>query len=169
MSTATATLCRHCGTPCPDERSEFCCGGCQFVYRLIHESGFDQYYDLKGARELAPAGSAPPFANTVDPWLAETAGKAEAAAGESGSADLEVGLSGLSCAACVWLIERLFERSPGALRIEIGFASGAARGSGGSRANSRCRASPPRSGASATGRANRAWRARRACARRCRW
>ena len=37
--------CRHCGAPSP--QGEFCCAGCAYVYRLVHEAGLDAYYKIK--------------------------------------------------------------------------------------------------------------------------
>ena len=34
--------CRHCGAPLIDERmveAGFCCAGCSYVYRMVHEQG----------------------------------------------------------------------------------------------------------------------------------
>ena len=43
-------VCRHCGAALIDERMRqtgFCCSGCAYVYRLVHEHGLAGYYDLK--------------------------------------------------------------------------------------------------------------------------
>ena len=43
---ATESLCRHCRTPfVPDAtQRDFCCSGCQFVHRLLHERGLEEFY-----------------------------------------------------------------------------------------------------------------------------
>ncbi len=112
------TECRHCGTvftPSKDHR-EFCCTGCQFVYRMIQGGGLDHFYDLKGAKELVPVKSLV-FEKRDYGWLKDAVAEAEAKVRESGqAATLEVDVQGLSCVACVWLIERVFRKQPGALR-----------------------------------------------------
>ena len=107
------TTCRHCGLPA-NGGDEFCCSGCAFVYCLIHEQGLQRYYDLKD-RVTIPADAAlqqraPDFA-----WLREAQERAERDGGER---VMRVAVQGISCIACVWLIDRVFDRQPGAGRIE---------------------------------------------------
>src|SRR5215211_2861926 len=43
-------ICHHCGAPLIDDRmraSGFCCAGCSYVYRLVHEHGLAGYYRIK--------------------------------------------------------------------------------------------------------------------------
>ena len=125
------SACRHCGSPLPTEATRaagFCCGGCAYVFRVVTEGGLDRYYSLKD-RVIAPAGSAL-FQPRDYGWLEEMQRTAEdagqvAGAGASGdtaavrSAEMELDLQGISCVGGVWLIEKLFDREPGARRIEI--------------------------------------------------
>jgi Cu2+-exporting ATPase len=104
-------LCVHCGTPFrPSERQpDFCCAGCQFVHDLIVKNGLGQFYDLQD-------GALPPAPGTVfQPrdyaWLTTLAAQT--------SGPLTLDLQGLSCVGCVWLIERLFHRRPGALTLRV--------------------------------------------------
>jgi Cu2+-exporting ATPase len=120
---ASARVCRHCGSPSFER--EFCCSGCAFVHRLIHDEGLDAYYDLRD-KVTNPAE----FAVTAPRdhgWLASLQRDAELAAGESTTASLAVSIQGISCVGCVWLIERIFTRQPGAGRIEINAQTGQAR------------------------------------------
>ena len=44
------TACRHCGSPLAEGRlreSGFCCAGCAYVFRLVHEHGLDGFYRIK--------------------------------------------------------------------------------------------------------------------------
>lgn len=109
-------VCIHCGTPFrpTPARPDFCCAGCQFVHDLIARNGLGQFYDLQD-------GGVPPVQSLVFQkrdygWLEELAGNA------SGTLTLEV--QGLSCIGCAWLIERLFDRHPGALAIHVDPALG---------------------------------------------
>lgn len=123
-SETQAGTCRHCGTDYPAPSgpgadSGFCCTGCQFVYGLINQEGLDQFYDLKGGQILPPVKSLA-FQKRDYGWLESAVTKAEAEVEESGdAARLTLDLQGLSCAACVWLIERVFRRHPGGLRIVV--------------------------------------------------
>lgn len=108
-------VCRHCGTrfrPAP-ELPDFCCSGCRFVHDLIRESGLGRFYELKDA-PLPPVQSLV-FHRRDWSWLEKLAREAESAERPS----LELGLQGVSCIGCVWLIERVFQKLPGAAGIEV--------------------------------------------------
>ncbi|MEO6996328.1 MAG: heavy metal translocating P-type ATPase metal-binding domain-containing protein [Lacunisphaera sp.] len=108
--------CLHCGVPLVGEaahQSGFCCAGCGYVYRLVHERGLDGYYKIRDA-VVAPVDPSVFQARDVR-WLAELQENAEKA---PGTPELELEVQGISCAGCVWLIERLFHQQPGALDIE---------------------------------------------------
>lgn len=109
-------LCRHCGTPLAGEAAQaagFCCAGCGYVFRLVHEHGLDGYYKIRDA-VTAPAGAAV-FQPRDYAWLARL--QAEAELGR-GTPELALEVQGISCAGCVWLIEKVFHQQPGALHIE---------------------------------------------------
>ena len=108
--------CTHCGTtfhPVEPE-AEFCCSGCAFVHDMITNEGLDQFYDLKGNATTRPVQNLA-FEQRDYHWLIEKASIAETNADLT--ARLEVGLDGASCAGCVWLIDRLYGKTPGALQI----------------------------------------------------
>ncbi len=109
--------CRHCGAPLPDARTEstgFCCAGCAYVFRLVHEHGLESYYHIKEAVTV-PADAAV-FQPRDYAWLKAAQQGAEQAAGVR-PPELTLGLQGISCAGCVWLIERLFMQQAGAREI----------------------------------------------------
>ena len=110
--------CRHCGSP-PIERrgkeTDFCCEGCSYVFRLVHEHGLDAYYRFKD-EVTAPADSAV-FQARDTTWLRDAQRAAESAAGTEPAAEMTLSLQGVSCAACVWLIERIFGQQPGGRRV----------------------------------------------------
>ena len=108
--------CLHCGVPLVTAAARdagFCCAGCSYVHRLIHEHGLAGYYRIKDAVTVP-----------VDPvvfqprdygWLAALQRAAENTAGTPA---LTLELQGISCAGCVWLVEKIFHQQPGALDIE---------------------------------------------------
>lgn len=91
----------------------FCCAGCSYVFRLVHEHGLDGYYKIRDAL-VAPAGAAV-FQPRDYAWLVELQQTAEQA---PGTPELTLEVQGISCAGCVWLIEKLFAQQPGSLHIE---------------------------------------------------
>jgi len=115
--------CVHCGTPfssaLPDEK--FCCRGCGFVHELIHHEGLDRFYDLRGDASVRPVRSLPFEAHDFS-WLDEHLAKTPAVPGEPVEADFS--LEGISCVGCVWLVENIFLRQPGALEASAHPATG---------------------------------------------
>jgi len=110
--------CRHCGAPLFDARtrdSGFCCSGCAYVFRLVHEHGLAGYYNIKD--DITAPADAAVFQPRDFAWLESAQRLAEAAAG-SRPPELVLSVQGISCAGCVWLIERLFQQQPGARDIE---------------------------------------------------
>lgn len=126
QAAATGLACAHCGLPVRGAavpRSSagqdatgpvFCCPGCRGAYELIRGWGLEEYYELRlstgdEVREEAQER----LADLDDPRLL---GRSAPLAMEAGSQQLlksTLAISGLHCAACVWLIERACEHVPG--------------------------------------------------------
>ena len=123
-----AAACRHCGTPLADPRlveAGFCCSGCAYVHRLIHEQGLDAFYRIKDTT-TAPADAAV-FQPRDYGWLETAQREAEGAATAGQSPVLSLDVQGVSCAGCVWLIERLFHKEAGARDIVVNAQLGTVR------------------------------------------
>ncbi|HET7536437.1 MAG TPA: heavy metal translocating P-type ATPase metal-binding domain-containing protein [Candidatus Didemnitutus sp.] len=113
---ASVHHCRHCGSAlgtAATRETGFCCAGCAYVFRLVHERGLDGYYRIRDAVTV-PADDTVFQPRDYD-WL-----KAAQAAAEQTdrTPELTLEVQGISCAGCVWLIERLFGQQPGALAVE---------------------------------------------------
>ena len=124
-SAAPVHLCRHCGVPLASgaaQSSGFCCAGCSYVFRLVQEHGLDGYYKIRDAI-VPPVGEAV-FAPRDYAWLDKLQAEAEKVepglrTGLAGNvAELTLEVQGISCAGCIWLIEKVFHQQPGALHIE---------------------------------------------------
>lgn len=113
----------------PAGRSDdFCCTGCLYVFNLLQDQGLDQFYDLKGGKMLAPVS--PDALRERDyEWLEALHAKAEIActACDGPVAELRLSVQGLSCVGCIWLIEKIFNRQPGSLRITVDVTHGEVR------------------------------------------
>jgi Cu2+-exporting ATPase len=121
-SKAAKPVCKHCGVPSP--AGEFCCSGCAYVYRMIHEAGLESYYRIKDDVTV-PADSALLPARDYE-WLRLAQVEAELIAADK-TAELSLDLQGISCAGCVWLIEKLHQKQPGSGRIDVNAQTGQMR------------------------------------------
>jgi len=121
-SKAAKPVCKHCGVPSPS--GEFCCSGCAYVYRMIHEAGLESYYRIKD-EVTVPADSALLPARDYD-WLKIAQAEAEQLAADK-TAELSLDVQGISCAGCVWLIEKLHHKQAGSGRIDVNAQTGQMR------------------------------------------
>lgn len=124
---AVRPVCRHCGAPLADEKARaagFCCAGCAYVFRLVHEHGLDGYYRIKD--EVTAPADAAVFQPRDFAWLEEAQRAAEQNAG-AGVPGFSLDVQGISCAGCVWLIERIFQQQPGARDIVVNAQYGSMR------------------------------------------
>lgn len=105
--------------------SGFCCSGCAYVFRLIHEQGLDAYYRIKDP--LTAPADAGVFQPRDYAWLDAAQALAERATGPDATPGLTLGVQGISCAGCVWLIERLFRDEAGGCDIVVNAQLGTMR------------------------------------------
>jgi Cu2+-exporting ATPase len=106
----TSTLCLHCGQP--SASGEFCCAGCEQVYALVKAAGLDRYYDLRGAIGQPVVRATRRDRAWVEPLR-------EKLSRETAASRLDLDVQGLQCTACVWLIERIFERERGGVEVVV--------------------------------------------------
>lgn len=106
--------CPHCGTLVEGERDTFCCQGCEVAYEIIRGAGLERYYDLR--TELPPRS---------EPW-SERWDSIDPDEQADGSCEIRLAVDGLRCASCVWLVEKLLERTPGVESAMISYATGRA-------------------------------------------
>lgn len=131
-------MCQHCGAALIDGRmrdSGFCCAGCSYVYRLVHEQGLAGYYKIKD--DITTPADAAVFQARDYTWLDTAQHAAEIAApahvpkpgvaARASIPELTLDVQGISCAGCVWLIERVFQQQPGARDINVNAQYGTMR------------------------------------------
>jgi len=109
--------CKHCGAPLTaSDVDGFCCIGCAEVHRLLQDAGLGRFYALGG-------GEGHPVIRVAadHKWLEPIVTRLEASAGLS---TITLDVQGVHCAACVWLIEKLFARCTGAMRVIVNPAVG---------------------------------------------
>ncbi len=117
--------CVHCGLPTAISMKQFdpattgpvfCCAGCRGAYDLIHGWGLEAFYDLRDhGPEDGPVGeSSQTFDDLDDPaLLGRSAPFPVGPANGHPQLKSKLSISGLHCAACVWLLERAPERIAG--------------------------------------------------------
>ncbi len=72
----------------------------------MNEQGLRQFYDLKGGQTLSPV-PAQAMRELDYQWLEDLVQAVP-------KPELTLSIQGLSCVGCVWLIEKVFSRRPGA-------------------------------------------------------
>src|SRR5262249_54904167 len=111
---SSARGCYHCGLPLPPGKrftvvidgSErlMCCGGCEAVARTIADNNLTAYYQYRSALPASAPDTAPRVVDTTAFAIPEVEATAARPAG-SHAREAELILAGITCAACVWLIE----------------------------------------------------------------
>ncbi len=99
------------------QETGFCCTGCAYVHRLVAEHGLSKFYRIKDP-VTAPTDPAV-FQPRDYTWLGEAQAQAEDAIPAPGIPCLTLGIQGISCAGCVWLIERLYGQQRGARDVVV--------------------------------------------------
>ena len=129
LSIPAEAACAHCGAALATEaRGGFCCAGCEGAHALVAGLGLDAFYRRRDTADgvLRPAAEAPTmdFAPLARP-------------GRQGEFTLELMVSGLTCGACVWLLEQAVAAEPDVVqaranlttrRLTLGWRGPAARG-----------------------------------------
>jgi P-type Cu2+ transporter len=129
--------CFHCGLPVPEDthyiirdrsrEQPACCAGCQAVAQSILDAGLGEYYahrELSGKpAETLPADVMQQIALYDSDALQQSFVHVE----PDNVREAALMLEGITCAACVWLVERQLMRLPGALSVDINYTSHRAR------------------------------------------
>ena len=122
--------CFHCGLPIPleaafharldDAERDFCCFGCQSVCSAIYEAGLQGYYQRTPEGVLlAPPPELPKDIEIYD--FDEVQQEFTTSSGDI--RDIHLLVEGIHCAACVWLIERGLQRTPGVQSADVNLAA----------------------------------------------
>ncbi|GLS26255.1 heavy metal translocating P-type ATPase [Marinibactrum halimedae] len=128
VDTQQSAGCYHCGLPVPNgspfraeisgEQQDFCCPGCQAVAQSIHSHGLDQFYQFRSQRNKKPSDNAIEYAVYDLPAMQE-----EFVSVENNLATAQLLVEGMTCAACVWLIEHHLGQVNGVERARVNATS----------------------------------------------
>jgi Cu2+-exporting ATPase len=112
-----AAGCAHCGAPVPGE-ARFCCAGCEGAHDLVAGLGLDAFYRRRESADggLRPAVDA--LAVDVSPHV-----RAEKDGAEKDGQAIDLMVSGLTCGACVWLVEQALAAEPDVTRARVALST----------------------------------------------
>lgn len=124
------TPCYHCGLPCDDTiqstiagtSQNFCCFGCQAVADTIVSGGLGAFYRHREGLSTRRSESSARFTDYDLPDVQEEF----VAELPQGRRQAHFYLSGITCAACVWLIEKHLARVLGVTEVQVNSATHAA-------------------------------------------
>ena len=95
------------------EKKYFCCHGCLGVYELIHRESLDTFYSSRCGWTPGPPEKA-----KVDP-----AAFRESIRESDTTFLLDMVLSGIRCASCVWLVEKFLMKMDGIVSARVNYAT----------------------------------------------
>ncbi len=91
--------CLHCGEKTNGHDEKFCCPGCEAAYKIINQSGFKNYYELREENFVT---------GKIKPEIAENLDISEFVVREENQNNsVSLMIQGMHCAACIWLIENI--------------------------------------------------------------
>lgn len=121
--------CFHCGDPAPEDiRLEvdteegirsFCCHGCKAVSELIGNEGLAGFYQHRTAPAPKPLDISAQERARLGELDHELVQRSFVRSDEDGSREAHLMIGGLTCAACIWLIEHHLEKIPGVRQMTI--------------------------------------------------
>lgn len=134
---ASQLHCFHCGLPVPEgthlpvyyqeKAQETCCAGCQTVAQSIIDCGLGSYYEHRTAQAEQAALPPPEILEQLKLYdLPEIQANFVRILPEN-QKEAVLMLSGITCAACVWLIEQRLLRTQGVVKVELNYSSERAR------------------------------------------
>ncbi|GGE60243.1 copper-translocating P-type ATPase [Streptosporangium jomthongense] len=132
----TPVDCYHCGEPADGEppisleldgsTKFFCCQGCKAVCETIHNEGLTGFYEFRTEAAVTPrqlTDSELERLRELDHPLVQQAFVSPVKGGQE--AQLLIG--GITCAACIWLLENHMKKQPGVLSFSVNHTTQRAR------------------------------------------
>ena len=129
----SAGQCYHCSLPVPaaldlrvdidGSSRQMCCHGCQAVATAIVDAGREDFYRLR--TEVSPTAKEvlPEFLRETRVYdLPEVQGQFVHST-DGGEREASLMLEGITCAACVWLIEQYIAALPGVSQVRVNYAT----------------------------------------------
>jgi len=131
--TSATGACFHCGLPLPPELDlclvidgedrSMCCHGCLAVAQAIIAAGHESFYRVR--TETAPTGRelVPDFIRESEIYDAAEIQKQYVHRLDAENREASLILEGITCAACIWLIEQYIAGLPGIEQVRVNYAT----------------------------------------------
>lgn len=124
MTTTNVVACKHCLLETNKnqaiiesvngEECSFCCPGCASVYKILQEEGFSKFYS-KRDDNWEPGAVSP--SNVSEELFVDSVTETDT------GYEVSIALSGIRCAACIWLIETYLSKAEGIESIRVNYAT----------------------------------------------
>jgi len=121
--------CFHCGDPVPETVSygvviagashPMCCPGCAAIARAIAENGMEAWYTLR----TGPARPAQAIVEDASPFDLPAYQRGIVRCNPDSSNEATLVIEGMTCGACIWLIESRLAALPGVLEASVNFTT----------------------------------------------
>lgn len=126
--------CAHCGLPVPGGvpdlgQEQFCCAGCRAVWETVHSCGLEAYYRLRDSAD-ATFAQAKEVDKKFEGFDTPAFAKLYVTEHQQGGTKVKVVdlfLEGVTCGACVWLVEKLPTVLPGVIEARLALKRGVVR------------------------------------------
>ena len=126
--------CDHCLLPVagqealyedyPTGRKTFCCHACRAIYRMIQDEGLGDFYRKRDWQSSGiPESLRTPADTALETADAEVEALPTFIRGDGVVKEGDLMIDGIRCASCVWLNEKVLERTPGILSARVNFAT----------------------------------------------
>ncbi len=131
------SLCYHCGLPIPPDvalavrvggqERAVCCIGCQAVAQAIVANGLEDYYRNRDALPDSPREALPTVLESLVLYDHADFQKGFVRALSEHEREAALIVEGITCAACIWLIEHHVAKQSGVAGVEVNFSTHRAR------------------------------------------
>ncbi|SFR40851.1 Cu2+-exporting ATPase [Marinobacter gudaonensis] len=132
----TSPDCFHCGEPADGEppitleldgsTRHFCCQGCKAVCLTIHQEGLTGFYDIRTRNAVTPKTLTTAEVNRLreldHPLVQESF-----VSPVKGGQEAQLLIGGITCAACIWLLENHMAQQPGVVSFSVNHTTQRAR------------------------------------------
>ena len=127
-------ICEHCLLPVaereavyealPTGQKAFCCHACRSIYLLITEEGLQDFYKKRDWKSFGiPDVLRESKDSEYSPPVAESESLIPFIRGDGALKEADLMIDGIRCSSCIWLNEKILERTKGVISARVNFAT----------------------------------------------